>query len=206
MAARIGNGIQVEHYTWADCYCGTKEALIEAGLALPEWFPGDPACPRKHSFTAPDKQTKISRRSKRLFEVCVRIPEEERERRAQLEETREAARKAERHIASLPKTEDDFRGVLKRILHATSDGLIDIAREGYGGYSFGPDTIEAINDSVAAIWEAIDSAPVRFSATSRRKREREIRGAAMPNDPQFRTFLARILDGALDPGTDPAQP
>src|SRR5690242_20225347 len=37
-------GLTVEHWTWADAYIGTKQALIEAGVLKEGQFPGDPGC------------------------------------------------------------------------------------------------------------------------------------------------------------------
>ena len=72
--------VAVEGYSWGTAYTGGREALIAAGLAKPEYFPGEPGCGKTTTDFRPKdggRKFTVSRRSKYLYVVSIlRTPEE----------------------------------------------------------------------------------------------------------------------------------
>lgn len=202
MTKRDLGGVTVEPCGERDLYTGTKDALVAKGIARPEWFPGDPACPRKCTYRTPDKRIEVHRRNKKLFDVLVELPEEEKERRERLEESRRAMEKARQHIAALPGSSKDYREWLKGVGGSMLRCYRDLVAAGSGGFTVSQEILDAIDEAHGEIFEAIDTAPINYSAKERTRRTREILGEAMPDDPAFRSFLAGIVDASPDTSQD----
>ena len=97
--------IETERKTWTDDFIGTREQLIEAGLARPGEFPGDPG--RNKTVTSyrsdgtykphcrgsgiDDGGRRISLEGKSKFRVAVHLSREERMRRSEAAVCRESA-------------------------------------------------------------------------------------------------------------------
>ncbi|MBT9567814.1 MAG: hypothetical protein IV085_05895 [Thiobacillus sp.] len=112
-------GVSREESLWGDVFTGTAESLSAAGLVRRDQLPGQPGmrkttvtiladgslpqgaptanCPEAHEPGA----RRISRKSKTLYEVCVRVSDEEEERRR--EENSRADREWEARMMSLPR-------------------------------------------------------------------------------------------------------
>jgi hypothetical protein len=85
----LRNGLQVWKWIARDCYAGTKEGLILAGIAQADWFPSVPIPPgarlrsAKRAFTvkAAAGRIKVIVRTSRKWEIDIPVSEEERSRR-----------------------------------------------------------------------------------------------------------------------------
>lgn len=109
-------GVTVERLWYADCYRGASDALIKAGLVRADQFPGAPGRGKTVAKFLADGTPAplgccgltlgpggmvISRKTTRLFEVCVRIDIDEENRRHEAD-LRERA-KYERRMAAMPR-------------------------------------------------------------------------------------------------------
>lgn len=152
-------------------HTGTREVLIEAGLAKADQFPGQPGCGKTSTtFQAVGDQKKIqvSRRSTYLFDVVVHFTKAERKeyqarqyaaieaRRKQYEEegrARVAGARAELRRASL--NNGGPRGVANVAMEMALLSLVT-AFNMHGDpdipYSFDPDTIDEVKDLARQIW------------------------------------------------------
>ncbi|MDP2030766.1 MAG: hypothetical protein Q8K12_14105 [Thiobacillus sp.] len=112
-------GVSKREAQWGDVFTGTAEALSSAGLVRRDQLPGQPGM-RKVTVTiladgsfpkgAPTANCReadepgairISRKSKALYEVCVRVSDEEEQRRR--DEHSRAEREWENRMMSLPR-------------------------------------------------------------------------------------------------------
>jgi hypothetical protein len=84
----LPNGLQAWKWIARDCYAGTKEALILAGIAQEDWFPSAPipaarlgSAKRAFTIEAPTGRIKVIVRTCRTWEIDIPVSEEERSRR-----------------------------------------------------------------------------------------------------------------------------
>ena len=78
----LPNGLQLWKWIAQDCYVGTQEALVEAGVAQASWFP-DTIAPGRRAFSiqTANCRIKLVARSKSEWDVEVPVSAAERERR-----------------------------------------------------------------------------------------------------------------------------
>jgi hypothetical protein len=115
----FANGVTKQAYAWGDAFTGTAESLSAAGLVRLDQLPGQPGM-RKVTVTiladgslpkgAPTANcrearepgtTRITRKSKALYEVCLHVSDEEEQRRR--DEHSRAEREWENRMMSLPR-------------------------------------------------------------------------------------------------------
>lgn len=106
----LPNGLQVWKWIARDCYAGTKEALILAGIAQADWFPSVPipaarlgSAKRAFTIKAAAGRIKVIVRTSRKWEIDIPVSEEERGRREreheqQIKAEREALRAQEERL------------------------------------------------------------------------------------------------------------
>jgi hypothetical protein len=200
MATTHLNGIGFEpgevYESWAsrDRYWGTKEALIAAGLAKAEWFPGDPRCPRKRVYRTPDGAVEISKKSGGKFEVLIEISDEEETRRRGLGASRGAASNAQAQIAALPKSADGFRSDLIQCAETLLGVLQKYAENGSGGYRVSKPALDELEIAIGRVVSALEASDIAFSAKARAAAEREIMAkCGVVLDSASRTFIDRLI-------------
>lgn len=79
----LPNGLQAWKWIALDCYVGTREMLVHAGIAQAGWFPRAAASRRVFTINTTRGRIKLVARSDSEWEVDVPVPEAERKRREQ---------------------------------------------------------------------------------------------------------------------------
>src|SRR5581483_870613 len=98
-------GLEVEEFHLGRRYSGSPSALIAAGVAAAEQFPGQPGCGKTSTvFAVGGRKVRVTRRGPQLFDVVVRWTKEERSaydaRQAKYLAAREQERAAEQARAA----------------------------------------------------------------------------------------------------------
>jgi hypothetical protein len=184
--------LQAHETWWGTQYSGTREQLIAAGLAQDGSFPGDPGR-RKTAvrFKAQDGvEITIRKRDTRRYYLSRRLPNGSEELKRRHEDSRRAM-EAERALALLPKSAEDYRRFVGRI--ADFKALRMTLGLWVGGYCFESTDSEEIGELLAELQGAIENARIRYSPTRRSKMETRIRGEALPKeDKPFEEFMRNV--------------
>lgn len=194
------NEIQFEKRWWADVYTGTREALIAAGHAKPDQFPGEPGCGKTStSFLAtPElRKMRVSRRSADMFQVAVHCTREERQARVAAAtakvEAKATAYRAEIADQLRARRREDLRqhlaepGGVRRLADvALEAGIIGIIRAfnlcGLPDVPYGFD--EATTAEAKGLARQLMALHARARFTVRA-------GAVAQRDPEFQRFIQR---------------
>jgi hypothetical protein len=79
----LPNGLQAWKWIALDCYVGTREMLVHAGIAQAGWFPRAAASRRVFTIDTTRGRVKLVARANNEWELDVPVPEAERKRREQ---------------------------------------------------------------------------------------------------------------------------
>lgn len=195
-------------------YRARAEALIEAGLALVEWLPGQPGCPNVTSLVihVDGRAAVFLRSSSGDYRATYCYTPDERAEYDRQEEKRTAPEKARYEyavaankfkaaVASLPNSHEAYRASFVaddvefsfgRFLR----GIEAMITVGNAGYRYSAGSRESIAIAFATIWNELETGRIDYDPLERQRvidgMRREIRDA----DPQFATMLQSIVAGA----------
>lgn len=203
-----------------DEYVGSAEQLIAAGLVLPSQFPGEPGrgkysasyrldgCPALHQGGTPAALT-VRRLSAKNFHVKVRASKAEafRRRHAEIEKDaidlrrrqaaeamRRAKERADRDLAAIPSSHEDYRS--RQITNFCM--LLSIHRQymqptKFNGYSFDDATLRRFDKAAKELIAILEEGSTRFHAGRHTAAIAEIRAKVAKSDASLQAVLAAAV-------------
>lgn len=205
-------GIEKYQTPWSDCYVGTAESLVAAGIVSADQIPGTPGAgktmmtfyrgerARGGRRSKDEHYLRISRYSRGQFGVCVGITAEESERRMKIEQQQRAARREQEKAAkelSFRSNPENLRrqcllalSMLEGYIVAHSPGLS--TGEPYFLVRFATSSEETDNviDLIATLEAWLKAAPI----TTVSSQEQQLHAARF--DKAFQAFIeAQCLGG-----------
>lgn len=160
--------IQDEPYHRGWLFIGSRQALVEAGIAEPGWFPGEPG-QRKTIGRASHQGRDICIFKRRgRYQVFVDRNRDEQKRHKQNEELQKAKKLEADVFALFPKSAADFRAksicALEEALSAYKARSLSPRCTLGGGYGFTPEAIAEYEVAIAGAVEVLRYATVSFDA------------------------------------------
>lgn len=185
---------------WGVFFVGSREALIAAGAAEPDWFPGEPGR-RKTSVTLKRPEGKISiHKSGSLFHVRRYFPTEEQNRRLAEQRRRDAIEREEQEsrwrakncLDLAPQSAEDYRKLLQRV--ADFKALSGYATRVFAGYYLAEEDRDDLARVIAELASIIENAEIHYCPKLRREFEHHMRGLLLPKDDYaFEHFMAASM-------------
>lgn len=195
--------IEVEERHWATVHCGTREALITAGLARPEQFPGEPGCGKTSTVfpaAGAERKKQIRRRSTYLYEVAFYKTGEETaaymaafqaesaaaQEKLRTEEERRYA-EAGRRLKRAALADGGPRGMAMAAMAGAAVSLamaFNIKDDPDRPYGFPAETKAAVRDHLDRIMELFKHGGFEPRL-----------GAVAAGDPEFQRFMQRAAPG-----------
>jgi hypothetical protein len=200
-------------------YIGTRTQLIDAGLAQPGDFPGDPGSGRvtDHTFERDGRRIRITFKSRRAGSpptFALRIRETIRQQNARYrKEVAErdcaaalaAREKAESALGEMPHSADQYRDRAARVVSnaikdllrpivmgsSSTDAFAQLVFPHTGGYSFASDALAEFDEAIEDVIAVLRAGTVRLDRQARRQQIQAVRATAARGDPSFARFLTR---------------
>lgn len=202
-----------------DCYAGTMEQLVAAGLPAFEYPAGtsrrffyDRDGRRVDSRGHPDLRFSVRRDSPRKFGVFVHYTIEEIEARkckaVKRKDAQEALALVEREslrLGKMPQTGKEFAQTIadyvRWYINDQMGGLRQVDGEfSESGFRFGDDSMKEIDACAKKLYLAIRDASTTFDAKQRGRALAEARAKAASLDSPLQSFIATAVAAANDPG------
>jgi hypothetical protein len=182
-------------------WLGTKDSLCNLGLSWDRPWPGEPNAKKRLQFSSsmgwaqileysslwPGLLVAHIRRSGRATEVDLLI---ETRKKEAMEADADAAREA---INALPSNDLDFRQDIAQSIRQWVAFTLEYCEKAKHGYSFAPDSIGAILESLDAVISAISEADVRFNAENRQATLTKYKQAIALADSSFQQHLSGLI-------------
>lgn len=194
----VAPGVVKRESFWGHYFEGSKEALVAAGVAREEWFPDGKGRNRRGKvirtlcFEHEGRRVECRKPKSGRCYLSFTYSGEERQRHEERIKFERALSGAKTRIDNLPDSYDDYRTRAAHHGPQSIDGFLTAyCRDGYGGYRFAPEVIEAVQDKLEEIAEILSTGRVLFSEDRRREVISEIRAETAASDPGLR----KLLDG-----------
>lgn len=186
----------------ARIYRGTREALLAAGVARPEWFPdGEKKWKASRTMRGVQGRKTTLRALLGSADFVLTISPTHEEWRASraaaenvLREDERAIRKAREAIDKLPRDSEAFRADLLNFACNVKGFIAGYASRAHGGYAMTAEGREAIEAAMENLRAAIEVAEITYSAKARAVEETCIRARALGSDVGFERFMGKALD------------
>jgi hypothetical protein len=188
-------GVSVQIFDWGRIFKGTRDALIGAGLAAPDWFPGEPGQFKTIGYRRPgDNSCFVSRTSKNRFELRLRFTESELQARRERFELDQAQQQERRELAALPASHAEYRkrvegSFLEYMRFFELSALVD----GNSGYRYAPEAVQAFHEGVAELLQVLRESRTLFDARQRERYISGVRARTAKADVALQGFLENVV-------------
>jgi len=197
------NEVQREDFYWGYILKGTKDALVATGCAKEDWFP---------SGQRRDKRGRVVRticlkhdgRNVRctwgrdsLFHLRFSYSEDEMGHFEAKQRFKLALAEEEKELRAMPNSHEEYRSRCSRVV---SEMCQQIASHYCGagkwhGYSYGPETFDALAMKVQEIRNLLETGRTSFSKSVHDRRIAEIRSQTSEADSEYSRFKRAALGG-----------
>ena len=199
-SVRIVSDLVQKDLWWGTIYKGTKDSLVGAGICKPEWLADGSECDRRgrtvrsKRIECDGKRVETHQRGSRKYEVWIRYPEHELERRRKREEFNKVQAEADRMVSSLPSSHQQFRDQVAKLLAGALPLAIPSKSASCGGYRYSEDARHEINEAVEALLAALLQGGTVFSAKDRAEHIASIRANTAKADEGLQDFLRKVAE------------
>jgi hypothetical protein len=220
MADAKGSTQEIERWQdWEwDCYQGTKDALIAAGIKA-EWFPsalvpelrkdgsprlahhgkasGKTRTKRTYEFPGGTIRHSIDKHGTEIWTVRVAVSAAEAKRREEEARRRwngEDYETVRKELADMPQSHEAYR---ERALGRWESFFEDAVAQHFGakkyhGYSFAKEVLDEIDRRMGEIRGILETGRIVFSRERHEARIAELRSKVAGADPAFASFINRL--------------
>ena len=189
--------ITVRECWWNITYTGFRDDLIAAGHLREEWIRPKPYKNATLSTMLPDGRKVCIYKRRDKLEVVYRFTEAECDsRRAKgeaMNAAQQARKEAEDEIAKWSASKQDFARRLDRFAVTSLHMILDLAKDGSGGYRLAPESVAELAQAMMQVGEALKAARIEFHPEERAREIARRRSKAASHDPAFSAFLERAM-------------